>query len=159
MTNDKVKLHRCDWIGTYSPGGARKTSLADLKKPEVHKQENKWWGTGTQSWHFQGRVMKYLMAKDLRRLIIHSGLFNFHLTNNCIVLVTLENPQPFENKAGIQASFSQYTVKSIKGSVEVFFTSLPAQTVEGQWMRKALNCIRFCHYSLVHPWPCNQARH
>lgn len=100
---------------------------------------------------FSGRVMKYLMAKDLRGLIIHSALFNFHLTNNCIVLVTLENPQPFENKAGIQASFSQSKVKGIKGSVEVFFTFLPAQTVEGQWKRKALSCIWFCRYSLVHP--------
>lgn len=55
--------------------------------------------------------MKYLMAKDLGRLIVHFILFTL-TRSNFIVLLTLESPQHFENKAGIAASFTQSMIQN-----------------------------------------------
>lgn len=108
----KSKLHLREWIGTYSPGGTWQTYLSELKKLPADKQENKWWGEKMQCWHFQGWAMKYLMAQDLGRLMVHFILFNF-TRSNCIVLLALECAQPFENKAGISASFTQSMIQKV----------------------------------------------
>ena len=71
--------------------------------------------------------------------------------SNWIVLLTLQSPQPPENKAGIQVSFSQ---SRIQRSVEVCFTVLPAQTAGRQWKMKPLNCNQFANIYQFYSWQC-----
>lgn len=155
MTNDKVKLHLWEWIGTYSPGGTWQTYLSELKKLAADKQENKWWGKKMQPWHFQGWVMKHLMAKDLGRLTVHFILFHF-TRSNCIVLLTLEWPQPFwKQSRNSSIIYSIHASKCIKRPLKAFFFAVPpAQTAGRQRQVKPLNFNQVYHYLPFHSWQC-----